>query len=374
MLLQTRIKVVLLGLLTVCIAWTLVVQYWVVYRTYTQVQQAEATDDVRRCVDAIRREGYHLEVLASDWATWDDAYRYVEDRNPEFKATTLNLNSMESAHLNLLCLVDESNSVVWYSAMDHESGNPLTLQAFSQATLPSDHPLLTHREGRDTGQILKTERGMMLVASRPILPSNRQGPVRGTLIMGRFFSDANLEMLIQQTHIRFTAWNLSAQSLPAKVQEVLTKLAPGKILISADAEADSLQGYAILDDVFGQPALLVDATIPRTIAGPGLEATLLACLGLVTVAVIVWAVLLGFLNRYVVWPVLRLRRRIASLNLRDDPSARIAVQRDDEIGSLAVAFNTILDGLAEKSPHGHRRGSTPDKLQQEPHLVQTGAN
>jgi sensor domain CHASE-containing protein len=348
MLLEKRIKLVLMGLLALCVGWVAFIQYAVVYRTYTRLEQDQAMEDVERCINAIRRESYHLEVLADDWGSWDDMYRFVQDRNPEFDKATFTLEAIASIDLNLVCLIDPSNSIIRCITLDSRTKSPMAIQAFSQPALPPGHPLLTHQERGKAVRILRTEHGVMLVASCPILPTNEQGPARGTLIMGRYFNDANVEMLVQQTLIRFTAWNLSANSLPSNIREVAARTSPDKPLIELEPATDTLKGFVVLQDTFGEPALLVDATIPRAITDLGQESTLQACVWLLMVIVIVWASLFGFLNRSVVWPILRLRRQIATLNPDIDPSRRLPVQRDDEIGELARSFNATLDRLTQE--------------------------
>jgi sensor domain CHASE-containing protein len=360
MLLQTRMKAVLLGLLVLGIAWMIFIQYAVVYRSYVRLEHLQAVDDVLRCIAAVRGQADHLETLANDWGAWDDMYRFAQDRNPEFKTMNLNATSMESADLDFLCVVDGSNSILWCCALDGMTRRPLTPEAFSQPSLADGHPLLAlSRQSADPIRLLRTEAGLVLIATRPIQPSSRQGQPQGTVIMGRLFSDAHIEKLVQQTHVQFTAWNPSAQSLPSRVQEAVARSRSGQVLVEpADVEADELHAYTVLSDLFGQPTLAIEATIPRTIAAAGQEATLRACLWIGTMAVIVFAVVGGFLNRYMIWPILRLHHKITDLHRAGDLSARIPLQRNDEIGSLAEAFNTVLDGLTErrKEPRDHPAG------------------
>jgi adenylate cyclase len=353
--LQTRVKAVLLGLLALCIAWMIFIQYTVMYCAYARLEHNQAVDDVLRCVAAIRGQADHLETLANDWGAWDEMYRFAQDRNAEFKNMNLNAASMESADLDLLCVVDNSNGIVWCCALDSLTRRPVTPRAFSQPRLADGHPLLVPaKQSPDTLRLLRTEAGMMLIATHSIVPSSRQDPPQGTVIMGRLFSDAHIQRLVQQTHVQFTAWNPLARNLPSRVQNAVAKSRPGKVLVDpTKVEADTVQGYTVLSDVFGQPTLVLEATIPRTIATAGQEATLRACLWIGIMAVIVFALLGGFLNRYMIWPVLRLHRKITSLSRIDDLSARIQVERDDEIGSLASAFNAVLDSRAAKSGGRH---------------------
>jgi sensor domain CHASE-containing protein len=373
MLLQTRIKAVVLSLLILSVMWIVVIQYSVVYSTYVAIERAHAEESVWRCVEAIRGESQSLEVLANDWGAWDDMLRFVQEGNPEFQKMNLNSASMESANMNLLCVVDREGSILWCGAIDGLAPNPLTVQAFSQPRLSQDHPLLAPSQETGPARLLRTEHGVMLVASRPILPSNRQGPAQGTVILGRSFSDANVQKLVQQTHVQFTAWNPAAQHLPDQVRKVVNEAGIGEVRIGpAEDEVDVLDGYMVLADIFGKPALVIEAVLPRKITSQGQEAVLNACVCLVIAAVVLSAVLCAFLNRHVVWPLLRLRRRIAAVHPGDDPSARIEVQREDEIGSLAVAFNAVLDGLTARAERGqpHPQNARP---QEDTVLTRTGA-
>ncbi len=360
MLLQTRIKAVLLGMLVIAITWTAFILYAVVYRTYAELERNLATEDVWRCVEAIRGEAEYLEGMASDWGAWDDMYRFVQDRNPEFKSIHLNPASMEAASLSLLCVVDQSNSILWCGALDGLTKSPLELQAFSRPSLPQGHPLVGHsQQNTNAARLLRTERGVMLVAFKPIVPGKSPSEPQGTVILGRFFSDRTVQKLIEQTHVRFTAWNPSAESLPHHVASVLSSTQMGKVRIERpDAEADVLEGYAVLPDVFGNPALVIDATVPRTITEKGKMATLQACFWILFAIGVLAAVIAVSIDRHVFWPILRLRRRITSLRPHDGGPARIEVQQHDEIGSLAEAFNTVLDGLTErrKEPRDHSAG------------------
>jgi two-component system, NtrC family, sensor kinase len=367
MLLEKRIKLVLLGLLVFLISGAVILHYAIIYRTFTGLEQNRAREDVQRCFDAVQREGYHLEILVNDWSSWDDMYRFVQDQTPEFEKQTFTLKAIESIDLNLVCLTDQSNTIIRCIGLDNLTKNSMTIQAFSQPTLPADHPLLIHSDKDHSARILRTERGVMLVDSGPVLPTDGQGPPRGTLIMGRFFSDVSVEMLVQQTHVRFMAWNLSSNSLPAKIREVLTRISPDKPLIETNPSTDMLQGYMVLNDIYGQPALLIDASIPRTITALGQESTLYTCVWLLMLIAIVWASLLGFLNRSVIWPIQRLQYRAKALNPEDNPSHRIPVQRNDEIGSLAMAFNGLLDRLAEEQKSRRK----PGKPVQETPLAET---
>ncbi len=48
--------------------------------------------------------------------------------------------------------------------------------------------------------------GLILVSSRPVITIENQGPVRGTLVLGRLLTDAFMAQLREQTQVMLTSW------------------------------------------------------------------------------------------------------------------------------------------------------------------------
>jgi len=50
-------------------------QRFILLPSYIELEQHQAKKDVGRCLEAIKRELHHLELLTDDWAAWNDTYR-----------------------------------------------------------------------------------------------------------------------------------------------------------------------------------------------------------------------------------------------------------------------------------------------------------
>ena len=75
---------------------------------FTSWEVREAKKDVARCLDAVKREAYHLGKLAGDWALWDDMYQYVQDGNEAFAKSNFQWESLASSDLNLVYVCDNN--------------------------------------------------------------------------------------------------------------------------------------------------------------------------------------------------------------------------------------------------------------------------
>src|SRR5438552_1909332 len=70
------------------------------------------------------------------------------------------------------------------------------------------------------------EGGAMLIVSRPILTSDYTGPIRGTLIMGRYLDAAEVERLAQVTHLSLTIEAPGDPAAPSDLRAAPAALSP----------------------------------------------------------------------------------------------------------------------------------------------------
>ncbi|RMF86757.1 MAG: hypothetical protein D6736_14375 [Nitrospinota bacterium] len=149
------------------------IQRFVIFPSFTALEREEAQKDLERSVEALQREIYHLSLLCNDWAAWDDTYAFVQDRNPAYIESNLVLSSFTDNNLNLIYIVDTQGQVVWGEIRDLETEETIQVQEFPSQAFPPSHPLLQHRDVESAiNGVLLTEKGPMLVASRPIVTSD----------------------------------------------------------------------------------------------------------------------------------------------------------------------------------------------------------
>jgi len=58
-----------------------------------------------------------------------------------------------------------------------------------------------YKQNKSLSGILALPKGLMLIASQPILTSEGKGPIKGMLLMGRYLTDLEIKRLSAKTHI-----------------------------------------------------------------------------------------------------------------------------------------------------------------------------
>ena len=252
--LKSKIIIILLVVITSYAALEFGIQRLIIFPSFVALEKDDAKQDIERCVEAIRREVQHLNLFNVDWSAWDDTYKFIEDRNPKFIESNLNYDTFKNPKINLIYFYNSKGKLVWGQVFDLKSGEQISLRDFAVKATPGIQKLLKHDNVKSfiTG-VLMTEHGPMLISARPIVTSNSEGPIRGTLIMGRFLDDYIIKTLNEQTRVDFKIRSLQSSSMPADEKDILSRLGTGNPFLIVEQTKNLLNVYTTIPDLEGAP-------------------------------------------------------------------------------------------------------------------------
>jgi sensor domain CHASE-containing protein len=308
------------------------VEQRVVLPSFAELERANAHTAMRRIDNALDMTLQGIAVSAVDWGNWADTYRFVQDHNREFAAANISDLALRQLNINLLLIVDLDGRFVQANELDLKSDHPLRLDLAARRALPADFPWRMHlREGAPVHGLLRTNRGILMLAASPILDGNGNGPTHGMVMLGRLLTPA------------------AVRSIGAQAQSELTMLAPG-----AGGSADELvetdrvtRVFRTCRDIYGQPIMTLRVDVPREITARGRTAVAYASSCLTLAAVIVLILLVMVFNRAILSPLATVTRHAVALGKDQDLTTRLDLQRRDEFGVLAREFDRMVDRLAQ---------------------------
>jgi sensor domain CHASE-containing protein len=314
--------------------------------SFEALEREEAEKNLERALQALTRELDHLAVSATDWATWDDTYQFVQDHNPGYVESNLNSEALEGLKVDLLYIYDSAGEPAWGLVYDLDSEEEVSLEAFS-AALSAGHPLVALPEvDAEAHGILLTERGPLIVAARPIVTSAREGPVRGAVVLGRFLDQTRVTGLADQARVQLTLTPLDGRGLSPEEAGAATTLGRSRRALIRTADGVD-RVYGVVPDLWGRPALLARVDVPKAISARGRDAVGYALVSLLVAGLAIVLALVVGLRRMVLDPTRTLTAHAVAVGERDDLSARVALERRDELGLLARELNRMVERLAD---------------------------
>ena len=285
--LSARTTIVLLVVLALGSALGLAVQRFVVYPSFLELEREEASDDGVRCRHAIDREVHHLGQFVSDYARWDDSWKFIEDRNQAFIEANFTIETFTENHVVAIWYVRLDGEVVYGKAHDltREDRPEIEIPELPATRWPPKHPLLPKIATEPLSGLFMTGGGPLLTSTWPITKTNGQGPIRGWVVMARRLDDAAVRTLVDQTRVAFDIVDVRGRLAPED-QEGLARLGAGEESWVHQVDDLALQVYVPVPDVTRRTALLVRAAVPRRIADRGREALLVAAMSSLAVGLL----------------------------------------------------------------------------------------
>ncbi len=345
--LKTKIILILSGVFFLFGSAYYSIEHFIIFPSFLRLERYEALENLQRSIHAIDREIAHIDSLCHDWAAWDDTYDFVESLSGYYIESNLAFTTFDDNEINMLYILDNNGTVVWGRIYDLETGGQIQLKDFPGDALPRSHPVIC----RDIASsdlsdvtlkgIIKTEKGPLLVASRPILRSGNAGPIHGNLIMARFLDEEMVAGLANQTRVDFKI--LPQGSEPAGLHD----MTPAQDMACSIETVDDylLHIYAAYPGISGDPAFLIRTTIPRTIVQQGFATMRFAFLSMLAAMVLVLVVVIFLLQRTILKPITRLTDYTQSIGRTGNFSQRLGIHPSDEIGILATEFDRLVETI-----------------------------
>lgn len=196
----------------------------------------------------------------SDWAVWDDNYRFVQDGNPEFIRSNLSDTPLQNLRVNLMVLMQSTGEIRFGTGFDIANRQKVPIPATIQKHLVSNDRLVQHQpfDGNISG-ILMLPEGPMMISSRPILTSEAKGPIAGTMIVGRYLNAAELQRLSRLTRLPLSIQPIKPGQVPPGFQSHTMQDEDQPQIKVQRVDEQTIAGYVLINDIYGKPALLLRA-------------------------------------------------------------------------------------------------------------------
>jgi PAS domain S-box-containing protein len=265
----------------------------VIWQGYEHLDHKSVVENGSRAHRIFEEYTFALSTITKDWATWNEAYQYVQDKNPAFVTRNINATAVaETLGMYLVAFVDEKGEILIAKSYDTASGQLhdsseaemiFLRENFlaSQATFPAVIPDVVRLDGK-----------IILLSAMPLVGGDGHRPARGQVIFGKLLDDALLTSLSRQTQRTVTL----VKDVAAVTGRQLAPVAelPGGLM---DLTDDLAQVYLPLRSSSNPQAVgYLKVEIPREIHLYGLKSLKIFAVILLVVTALIMASIVIILN------------------------------------------------------------------------------
>ncbi len=307
------------------------------------VEKQDITNGMERVRDLVSYNVALINDTCADWAQWDDTYAFANDADEAYIKTNFIDGTFETLRMNFMLVLNSSGALVYGKGYDlalkHEDAVPAGLAPY----LKEDGLL---KQGGIAGIVL-LDKTPVLVAAQPILTSAGEGPSRGTLIMGRYMSSDEVASLAELSRISLDVRPYGDHELPDIFQAARAGISETKPVFVQPLDSSTIAGFITLEDISGQPALLIEGKIAREYYEPNRTFGNSLIIWFTLLGTAVGIVALIALNKWLLVPLSSLGRSIGRISLKGSLAGRVEVKGKDEIAGVAGKVNEMLGALEQ---------------------------
>ncbi len=319
-----------------------------VLRRFAILEQQDTRQNVERASDAFEHDLTNLEPrFASDYAACgtplSDSFK---GQNPHYLENEYPVEGLARLKIDVLLIFNPSGRLVIQKAIDVPRQNETPIPPGLLRQYSPQSPLLRHPNSKSKlAGIVSLASGPMLIASQPILNSRRDGPVRGTLVMGRRLGPDELHELAVLTHLSLGLFNFNDAALPKDIRQIASSLSGTEQIAVQPLNGQSITGYCLLKNIYGKPAYLLRVDLPREFYREGQSSLREFMLSLLATGIVLCMVTLLLLDRLVLGRLRRLNSSVATIGRTGDLSIRVPWDGKDELAELGSSINGMVKAL-----------------------------
>lgn len=311
---------------------------------FVQIEDREVRLNVERAGNALSDELTDLTQSVTDYANYDRMYAYMANHDPAFPEGEF--GNLDALRTNFAGIFDLTGKMAFGKAVVLPDGKSAPLPAGLLDSFGAGGSLLrrTGAESAFSGVLLLSG-GPMLVAASPILTGQRMGPIRGTLVMGRWLDQREISRISRKTRLSLSLRAINDPALQADFAIARHALSASQPVSVRPLGPQLVAGYLLVTDLQNLPALILKIELPRTVYSQGKATVLYLILWILAAGIVFNGTMYLLLDRTVLSRLAALSRGVEAIGRLGKISARVHFDGNDELATLGSSINRTFDDL-----------------------------
>lgn len=340
-------------LITIGLAWALFLgltyigSRFFLVQNYLSIEETQLKRNLSRVDQSLQQISYALAIFSSDWAHWNEAYRFMQGTNPNFVKNNFTLPAFIDSFVNYIGYYQPNGKVLAEAIIDTKNKKLITkLPGLEKYIFPGSSLLSITNSNEDIhGYVLLNDQAMLINAN-VVTDGNKSQPALGVLITGRTLSSDLLKQISDQTRLNVTFLTLHEISKQPKLNAIFKNLINSSTTYSKEIINDEkVSGYMLIRDINDTPIGMLDISNERPIYQSGLH-TINFYLTSFLIIGIVFSIIIIFLLRSIILKRLEhLEHDLASISTNRSFKNRVQVQGNDELSFVASKVNSMMDAI-----------------------------
>lgn len=345
--------IIYVGMTTLCMLSLLyLISERALLHNYEQMELESLRENMKQNLLSYFDEYTNLGAIAINYAGWDDTYNFIDRptipaNNDPYLTVNYTDSLFTSSRLNITLLMNNRKQVYFGKAYDYGNNLPLAYPSTFIHTLQTEYASFfeqSEASSRKMGLLL-VDKQPLIATSYPILTSNNEGPVHGTLVFARFLDSNYVQYISEKTDMPLSISMVDPSFTPPVQATTVTVSRNRALPYWTEFDKSTITGFSLLTDVNNKPAVLLKFVKPRELYKEA-QRSIFFYLFYFGLSGLVFFIIISCVLQRTIFN--RLNRTINGMNViktKQDFSIRIQESGKDEITQLEKSFNHMMTSL-----------------------------
>jgi PAS domain S-box-containing protein len=322
---------------------------------FSKIEEKDARQNIRRVHSALSSDVSNLRHFVRDWASWNSTYDFMEDGNREYIKANLTDEMFPNPRINFILYFDLEGQIKFSKGFDLAKKVETPIPQDLQEYIADNNRLINHIDTDSHFEgIIILQDGPMVIASCPILTGENKGPIRGTLIMGRYFNRTEVQRLASTTYLPLKMRLLEDQDMPRDFLEAQTEMAKDDSVFIHPVSDQSISGYTFIRDIHDEPCIIMKVAMPRDMFIQAKYSLALYLISMMLIGLTICAVVSLLFEKMIGNRLAHLSDGVRNFDPTLQSSTKVEYGGNDELAFLGASINKMLSDLALSRSELHK--------------------
>lgn len=337
---------IMLSLLILCslfffITYTIGHEY--LMESIIKFENDNINQNINRVNQAITQNKSSLNSYTTDWAHWNDAYDYVAGTNPAFIKNNWFIDSFINAKINLIIYFDKSGKILMGNGVDDVNKTLTPIPKSLYPYLFNKSPLVYRPNvNDDLSGFIYLDSGLLMVSASGMSYGDKSKPVNGTLLTGRYLSNALVEKISKTTELNLRLYLLPEIKSSLEMNNIFKEMSQSRKNVIQKLNSSTAYGYTLIVDVFDKPVAILRITLRRTIFLTGQSAIDYYQAASLVASMLLVIIIAGIVRFFVVKPLENLSKQIKKISIDENYNIQLFSKSNDELSYVTSQINAMM--------------------------------
>jgi len=312
---------------------------------YTKIEKNSIIRDVERVHNAINGEVDTISAFVKDYSTWDDSYNFSKDKNEEFIISNYsNLSYFKKIKINFMIYTNKEGKIILSKGYNlNTDKEELISEKVQREIILKVRRLSIMKHSETIAGISEINNTPTILVTEPITTSDGIKASGGLIISGRYLDEQQISKIGSSVKSK-----LSMEKYNETLESNKDIKWDNNVAVE-NINKNSAIGYKILNDIDNNPYLVIKVNVIREIYRQATKSITYFVIIIIILSFIFFGIALIYLNKVVARRIMKMNTIIHDISDTKDLNLKMKTNGNDEIASLAVGFNNMLDELGKYS-------------------------